>query len=288
MGTILESLPGLDISRAKNGYIKIELDYHADPAKRETGWVDAIKALIGAVPFRKEYLRDFEAYGGELVYDEVTEKHIIDPFDIPKGWTRVRGIDPGFINPLACIWVAVDYDGRLYAYQEHYEAKRLIPYHAAVIKAMSNDENMATFIDPSAGQRTIQAEKSVIEQFAEHGIGCTAVTTAKWPRVQRVKSYLSLQEDGKPMLYIFKNCENLRKELKTHRWKELTARQLETQSPKEEVIKKDEHAINALENVIETRPAIPVRPRLNPEGVTFQQALRKAQEKKYGHARATR
>ena len=41
--------------------------------------------------------------------------HIVEPFKIPDGWIRFRSMDWGSSAPYACLWIAVDYDGNLWA-----------------------------------------------------------------------------------------------------------------------------------------------------------------------------
>jgi hypothetical protein len=60
--------------------------------------------------------------------------------------------------------------------------------------------------------------------------------------IQRVKEYLKIN-DGKPKLYIFKNCVNLIREIKSYRWGEGDV-------PK----KADDHALDELRYYLMTKP----------------------------------
>ena len=53
-----------------------------------------------------------------LVYKELPETHVIDPFDA-AGMDDNISIDPGLNNPLSCHFYAVDYDGVIYVIAEH-------------------------------------------------------------------------------------------------------------------------------------------------------------------------
>jgi hypothetical protein len=46
--------------------------------------------------------------------------HVIEPFEIPSGWTICRSYDFGYNKPFSCAWWAVDYDGVLYRIMELY------------------------------------------------------------------------------------------------------------------------------------------------------------------------
>ena len=46
--------------------------------------------------------------------------HVIEPFEIPDGWTICRSYDFGYGKPFSCAWWAVDYDGVIYRILELY------------------------------------------------------------------------------------------------------------------------------------------------------------------------
>ena len=46
--------------------------------------------------------------------------HVVEPFEIPEGWTKFRAMDFGMARPSAVLWFAVDYDGNIYIYRELY------------------------------------------------------------------------------------------------------------------------------------------------------------------------
>jgi hypothetical protein len=69
--------------------------------------------------------------------------HLIDRFDIPADWRRIRSIDFGYTNPFVCQWWAIDPDGRMYRYREIYRTRRLVSDHAAEIRKLSAGESIA-------------------------------------------------------------------------------------------------------------------------------------------------
>lgn len=161
------------------------------------------------------------------VYPEFDENvHVIDPFSVPPEWQATLSIDPGLNNPLSCHWYAVDYDGNVYVVAEHFEAGRDIAYHAERIRSISAElawktdsvGRVAALIDSAANQRTLAAVKSVTELFYEYGILANPkVNKDLFTGIQRVKSYLK-GVGGTPRLYIFRNCVNMIRELKSYWW----------------------------------------------------------------------
>ena len=145
----------------------------------------------------------------------------------------------------------MDYDDNVYVIAEHYEAKRDIDYHAAKIAEIcaglgwhrDSGGRISALIDSAAEQRTLSGVKSVRELFYERGINVNCgVNKDLFSGIARVKSYLK-GENGKPCLYIFKNCVNLIRELKSYWWGE-------GDRPK----KCDDHALDELRYYIMSKP----------------------------------
>ncbi len=187
-----------------------------------------------------------------LVYKEFDENfHVIEPFDVPKSWYDQISIDPGLNNPLSCHWYAVDYDQNIYVIREHFEAEKDVCYHSDMIKKISKElgwqtdayGRIHTLIDSAANQKTLASNKSVTELFYDYGIIANPnVNKDLFSGIQRVKDYLK-QDNGHPNIYIFKNCVNLIRELKSYMWKEGDV-------PK----KYDDHALDELRYYVMTKP----------------------------------
>ncbi len=185
-----------------------------------------------------------------LVYEEFDESiHIIEPFDVPKDWYDKISIDPGLNNPLSAHFYCVDYDDNIYVIAEHYQSGKDIDYHARAIKEIAkrldwhynHSGKLEALIDSAANQRTLAYSKSVSELFYEKGIAVnTNVRKEKFAGIARVKEYFIARP---PRIFIFKNCVNMIRELKSYWWGK-------GDSP----IKKDDHAMDELRYYIMSRP----------------------------------
>ena len=187
-----------------------------------------------------------------MVYNEFDENvHVIEPFNIPPQWQDNISIDPGLHNPLSAHFYAVDFDGNVYVVAEHYEAQKTIEYHAQRIKDIAKRLGWKTdgkgylhaLIDSAANQRTLASEKNVVELFYEQKI----ITNPKvnkdlFSGISVVKSYFKTY-DGKTRLFIFKNCVNLIREIKSYFW-----------SDNDAPVKKDDHALDELRYYLMTKP----------------------------------
>ena len=196
-----------------------------------------------------------------LVYPEFDEQvHVIEPFALPKEWQDNISIDPGLNNPLSAHWYAVDFDDNVYVVAEHFEAGRDIDYHAQKIKEISQKlgwktdgrGRLSALIDSAAKQHTLASVKSVAELFYERDILVNPdVDKDLFSGIARVKSYLNVK-NGKPNIYIFKNCVQLIRELKGYYW------------GSGDVPKKiDDHALDEMRYYLMTRPKnAPIKPEL--------------------------
>ena len=226
--------------------------------------IDNAKRELTEDTFYQEYMADFRKYTG-LVYKEFDRQiHVIEPFDIPQGWSIYRCMDFGSTNPTACLWVAVDSDGNWYVVQEHYQTGETIDYHAGRINAepLSSRGVVSTYGDPSGAQW--------ISEFAQRGIYITpankevgqAFNTWVTFGIDKVSQKLKvvpghvvpgLQQNrpeqshmAYPSLFIFSNCSNTIREFETYRWKEKSVTAAQDLNEPDQVEKANDHAMDAL------------------------------------------
>ena len=203
--------------------------------------------------------RRYGLFGGAsgLVYNEFDENiHVIEPFSVPHEWYDTLSIDPGLKNPLSCHWYAVDWDGNIYVIAEHYASDKDIIYHSNCIKSIcdmlqwpkSHDGKIEALIDSAANQKTLASTRSVSELFYDYGIKVNSrVNKDLFSGIQRVKSYLK-DAQGKARLFIFKNCINMIREIKSYFWKD-------EYTP----VKKDDHSMDELRYYIMNKPDTPIK-----------------------------
>lgn len=198
---------------------------------------DELKNAYTGVFYDRYILGKWVLAEGSVYPDFSREVHVCESVALPEHWYKVRAIDFGYTNPFVCLWGAVDQDGRLYIYDEHYQSKTLIKDHAAAIKRRTNGVYYFTVADHDAqdiaelraeGVETVNAKKDVISG------------------IQKVARRLVVQQDGYPRIFIFNNCTNLIREFESYRWAEVK----EGRNEKEEPIKDNDHALDALRYMV--------------------------------------
>ena len=122
-----------------------------DNRKSRGGYIDdkEIDLMISQWPVEVQETRikgHFAAFAGAVYKTFRRSVHVIEPFDIPKDWTRYRVIDWGFNNPFVSLWMARDTDRRWYVYCEYYQARETLAYHSERIKQISGKEKYRTTV----------------------------------------------------------------------------------------------------------------------------------------------
>lgn len=249
-----EPVKGVQAWTNPDGFRVCRLHWSADPRKTDA-WADEFSRMFPGgrhgSAWREEMEIDFHARAGRPVYPDFNlQTHVIQPFTIPAHCPRFRTIDPGWHNPTACLWVAL-VDECLTVYREHYQSRLNIEKTASAIKGMTGRDTIEyTVIDPAAYETNMHAQRSIAEQFAEHGIFCIGSNNDVEAGIQAVASLIATNDLGEPRLKVFANCYNTIREFQGYRYMELSDAQKQIANEKEKPIKKDDHAMDALRYLV--------------------------------------
>lgn len=212
--------------------------------------------------FREQYLGEWVFHAGRVYPTFQPDTHIIKPFNIPKDWPVIRGVDFGHRDPFVCLMCAVGPSGELYFFDEYYnrEGNKSTPEHASVINGMSKGYRIRQGVgDPSA--------KQGMEDLAREGVSLSPANNEKAAGRMRVNEYLAANSSGTPpyplkdmpiaeaqkkwpKLYVFDTCKETIREFKYYRWRE--GRAVENDKEKTEG---DDHAMDVLRYIVMTRPS---------------------------------
>lgn len=199
---------------------------------------------------RRHYLGSWDEAEG-LVYDEFSEvRHVIEPFMIPDEWEKGFVLDHGFRNPTAILWYAIDYDGNIYLYNEHYQTEKGVSFHAEAIKRKGITTG---FADPSIFARTQSRLTtgdifSIADEYKDAGIILiAALKEEERGRIARVNEFF---KHGRIM--VFNTLQNFIQEINNWKWRPLSSRHAELNLP-EEPEDKDNHLMDDLGYLIASR-----------------------------------
>lgn len=238
------------------------------------GYVQTMMATWSEDRIQREIFGSMDSFEGQVYSDFRRDIHVIKPFKIPDEWVRVVGIDHGYRNPACWLWAAVDYDENLYIYREFYQREWLIEEICKTgkldpklgklpsVMQMSKGEKIEQArIDPSTKARRGTTGGSDWDAYIENlpsGYPLLPAVNDKEPGIDRVKTYMKVDpRTNKPKLFIFDTCDNLVEELSQYRYAELTMAQQGRVNEKEEPVKNNDHACDALRYLVMSRPEPP-------------------------------
>ncbi len=157
----------------------------------------AVLDSLSGIRYQRLRLGKWVSAEGQIYDKYDTAIHLIDRFDIPKDWRRIRVIDFGLIHPFVCQWWAIDGDGRMYRYREIYMTGRTVKTHAEQINALSEGERIEqTICDHDAEDRLT---------LAENGIPNIAAKKDVLQGIGKVQDRLTLQADNKSRLFFLRD-----------------------------------------------------------------------------------
>lgn len=246
---------------------------------------DYIKALL-AQP--EDYVKrfvygSFDSFSGQIFEEFNPSIHVIQPFQIPNTWERIRGIDHGQAHATGCLWSAIDYVGNMYIYQEYKQPNEVVSKHVEAIKRMSlirttsgqtmEDVYAYTVIDPSTHMKTREKDGhhfSVADEYLDAGIATIPAQNDVIAGINRTKEYMRIDPDayhptlrvdgeplkGAPRLYIFSTCPDLIEEIQQYRWKQAFGVTTNPDSDivKERPVKRNDDLVDPLRYLIMSRP----------------------------------
>jgi hypothetical protein len=213
--------------------------------------------MVGSPELVRAWLEgDWEIHEGSY-FPEFSSRHIIQPFNIPKHWSRYLGYDWGYRSPFAAVWGAVS-SGRDDSGQEVlYPQNAIIIYRemwgkgvdnteqANRIAAASIGENVHAAADPSIFNH--QGGPSIADQF--HSVFAKYKHSNFRPADNdRLSGWAQIRQrlTSKPaLLYITTNCPYL---LET-----LPALAINKRNPEDADSSGEDHAVDALRYLCKER-----------------------------------
>lgn len=213
------------LQRAASGSMTLIETRHDDNPRywsaRDDDWTDEGREYVTGVleqltGVRYKRLRMGLWVGAEnLIYDLWDPAvHVIDSFEIPDEWVRIRAIDFGFTNPFSCLWGALDEDRRLYIYRELYGVQRLVRDWAHTIHDLSVGERyQATVTD-----HDVEGRGDLDAHLGHDEVHCRVVGVsgaASWtspaikdvqPGIERVSQRMKRAGDGDPRIFVFRDA----------------------------------------------------------------------------------
>jgi len=175
-------------------------------------------AMLSSLPEvqRKQFLDgNWDAFSNAAFPEFNRDIHVVEPFEVPKGWQRFRAADWGYSSPACVLWFAIDYDNNLWLYRELYTQKITADVFARKVLMLERDEYIRYgVLDASTWAKRGDIGPSIAETMIQ--TGCRWRPSDRTPKSRisgklEIHKRLKLNDDKKkePGLRIFANCRNL-------------------------------------------------------------------------------
>ena len=177
--------------------------------------------------------------------------HVVEPFEIPLHWERVKGVDYGYASESACIWAAVDpSDGTLIVYRELYRKGLLATELSEMLTNMelSDPVSVRGVLDTACWSKTGTTGPTVAETLIQGGHKLRPADKNRIAGKIQIHEHLKLKDSGRPRMQIFNTCPNLINELQ--------GIPLDKNNPEDVDTHAQDHAYDALRYLIMSRPRI--------------------------------
>lgn len=218
--------------------------------------------------YQGQFFEDF--YNFPEHYMDRIGTHVIEPFEIPAGWTIYRSFDWGYNHPFSCGWWAVDYDGRAYRILELYGCtktpneglKWTPPQVFAEIHRIETEhrwlagKHIIGIADPAIWDA--EMGESIADVAARHQVYFQPGDHKRIPGWLQVHYRLQFDEHGIPMMYIFKNCQAFIRTMPLLQYDEHKPEDLDTDG--------EDHVADEVRYFCMSRP---IKPRIAPEDDKF-------------------
>lgn len=172
-------------------------------------------------------------------------------------WGFIGCLDHGFTNPTAFYILAFDKEDRVIVVHEYYERGRVVEENAVSILSQIRElglEDRLQYIvaDPSIKNTDPITGTSIQAEYAEYGLYLGLANNDVHAGINRVMNRLRRNK-----LFICDNCTWLKWELPRYRWDKFASRKIaDRRNQKEEPLKKDDHACDAIRYGLMSRPAL--------------------------------
>lgn len=153
---------------------------------------------------------DWNIFEGQVFTEFRNNIHVVEPFEIPSSWTRLRSMDWGYSKPYGIYAYAIDYDDTMYITNEIYGCKpgtvdtgtqETAKEVAIKTKALGITNGVA---DPACWQKTGHEGPTIAEIFASEGVPWYPADNDRLAGKMQMHTRL---KEGK--LKIFSTCHHL-------------------------------------------------------------------------------
>ena len=219
-----------------------------NPFLMESGEYEAMLLSLPEVERRRLLEGDWDVADGAAFSEFERAIHVVEPFEVPYNWPRLRAADYGYSSPSCVLWGAVDWDGTIWIYREFYDKGYTGEALAQIVNALEADDPLMqiSVLDGSCWSKH-GTGPSIAETMIRNGVRWIPADKNRLPGKIELHRRLAVNErTEEPKLKIFATCTNLIRTLPTIPLSKTNSEDVDT--------KAEDHAYDALRYMCMTRP----------------------------------
>lgn len=236
-------------------------------------YADRLRGLGSEALVRAWLDGDWSVIEGAYFSEFSTDRHVCRPFEIPRHWARIRGMDWGSASPFSVGWYAVASEdhassvgvipkGALIKYREWYGMMAGKPNVGlklsaddvadGIVERERGDPKMSKcVIDPSAAKE--DGGPSILSRMSRRGASFMPADNTRMAGWDQLRARLKGDGDGRPMIVFFSTC--------VHTIRTLPALQHDKNKPEDVDTDGEDHAGDETRYVCMSRPWLAPAPK---------------------------
>ena len=222
-----------------------------NPFLFEDGQYEAMLMSLPEVERKRLLEGDWDVAEGAAFTEFSKSMHVVEPFEVPDGWARVRSGDYGYASPSCILWGAIDWDNNIWIYRELYVKGFTGERLGDTIMEMEREDPVIQHaaLDSSCWNKT-GLGPSIAETMIRRGVRWIPADRNRMAGKIEVHRRLACDDYGNPRVRIFSTCNNLIRTMPTL--------PLSKTNPEDVDTKADDHAYDALRYMMMSRTLVNV------------------------------
>ena len=244
-----------------------------NPYLFEDGQYEAMLMSLPEIERKRLLEGDWDVADGSAFTEFSRETHVVEPFEVPSGWTRIRSGDYGYSSPSCILWGAIDWDNNIWIYRELYVKGYTGERLGDLIVQMEREDPpmQQTTLDSSCWNRT-GLGPSIAETMVRRGARWTPADRNRIAGKIEVHRRLACDDHGNARVRFFSTCNNTIRTLPTL--------PISKTNPEDVDTKAEDHAYDALRYMMMSRTLMNVH---SPHRMTRQTQQYEPQDQVFGY-----
>jgi phage terminase large subunit-like protein len=180
-----------------------------------------------------------------LVFKSFSDKNIIEPMVITNDHMIILGIDPHDRNPWGIPFIAFNRENEYIVYDEILQAGTVPEIAEEILKKLKGRKPQLCVMDTSGNIVQATSGKSYKEMLMPYGLYCQDADKRVSEGILELNALLDQGKNKRPRLFVTRNCVNTIRQFHHLIW-DNWARNRDQRDPKERILKKDNHILDAL------------------------------------------